>query len=467
MKNEEKIAVLKRIFTEDIEQFGRFFFPHHMSKPSPQFHKEIFRLYEGDYDRIAIGAPRGHAKSTITDLVYLAWEIVNNKRHFILLTSDTYSQAVLFLEAVKAEFEANDKLKAFYGDLKTDKWAEGEIIVGETMVKAVGAGMKVRGLKFNQYRPDLIIIDDLENDEAVQSRERREKLERWFNGALVPCLTPEPGKGRIVVIGTILHYDALLYKILGQESYHEYEKRLYRAINDWGPLWEEHLNLKDLDKKKKEYEEKGLLFQFYQEYQNNPISEENRKFKFEHLQYYTEDQIATKSLNTYLTIDRAYSLEKTADSTGIVVVSVDQENNWYVRMAEAFKGTEKEIIEKIFDIRGHFNIQKVGIEQKAFEYTIKPALVDEMRKRNMFFEVEELKDGGKAKVQRIEGLLPRYLAKTIFFKKEHTDIVDQLLTFPRNKHDDLIDSLAYQLDIAEQVFNAPAEEFSLYTQSYA
>ena len=57
--NEEKIAVLKRIFSEDIEQFGRFFFPHHMSKPSPKFHKEIFGLYEAEYDRIAIGAPRG------------------------------------------------------------------------------------------------------------------------------------------------------------------------------------------------------------------------------------------------------------------------------------------------------------------------------------------------------------------------------------------------------------------------
>lgn len=444
--NLTQIQVLKKIFADDIESFGKFFFPHHLQLDTPAFHKEIFDLYESDLTRIGCCAPRGHAKSTITDLVYLAWEIVHSKKKFILLVSDTYSQAVLFLEGLKAEFEGNDKLKYFYGDMTSRSWSEGEIIANGVMVKAIGAGMKVRGLKFHESRPDLIIIDDLENDEMVESPERREKLERWFNGALVPSLAKG---GRVVIIGTILHYDSLLYKIVSPNKYTEFTKRTYRALNP-EPLWPEHLDTVELEQIKQDYISKGQGSLFYQEYQNDPISDENRKFKLEKFKYYDSDaELDTKELNTYITIDRAYSLDKTADSTGIIVNSVDRDNNWYIRLAERFKGTEKELIDKIFGLYMYYNPVKFGIEQKAFTYTIKPALDDEMRKRGTFFLVEELKDLGRTKTIRIEGLIPRFETGSIYLRREHRDLIDELTRFPKAPHDDLIDALSYQLETAQ------------------
>jgi len=151
----------------------------------------------------------------------------------------------------------------------------------------------------------------------------------------------------------------------------------------------------------------------------------------------------------FITIDRAYSTDKTADATGILVVSVDKENNWYIRMAERFKGTEKELIDKIFGLYAYFIPKRVGVEQKAFKYTIKPALDDEMRKRNIFFTVEELKDLGRNKNVRIEGLVPRFETGSIYLDKNHTDLIDELIKFPKGIHDDLIDALAYQLEITE------------------
>ncbi len=447
MSQQDKLSLLKELFKRDLESFGQFFFKHHLKLSTPNFHRELYKLYENEeIKRIGIAAPRSHAKSTITDLVFLAWNIVHGKKKFILLVSDTYSQAALFLEAVKAELESNDLLIQFYGNLVTDKWSEGEIIAGSTMVKAVGAGMKVRGLKFKESRPDLIIVDDLENDEIVENLERRDKLERWFNGALVPSMDKF---GRLVMIGTILHYDSLLFKVISPGRYTEFQKKLYRAINDFGPLWPEHLNMVELDKIKQDYVSKGQGYLFYQEYQNDPVSDENRKFKLEKFKYdENEEELAAREMTTYITIDRAYSLAKTADSTGIIVNSVDRENNWHIRMAERFKGTEKELIDKIFGLYMYYNPVKFGIEQKAFEYTIKPALEDEMRKRNTFFLVEQLKDLGKSKVVRIEGLVPRFETGSIFIKRDQVDLIDELIKFPRSLHDDLIDALAYQLEIA-------------------
>ncbi len=445
-EQQKRIAVLKRVFHDDIEEFGKYFFPHHSELQTPEFHREIYTLYEGEEKRIALGAPRGHAKSTITDLIYLSWAIVHTKAQFVLLISDTHSQAVLFLDTLKAELESNEKLKAFYGDLTSNDWSESEITTNGIKIKALGAGMKVRGLKYRQYRPDLVIVDDLENDELVESKARREKLERWFNGALVPSMAKD---GRIIVIGTILHYDALLAKLLDPNQYTEYYKKTYRAINDEGALWESHLTLAQLNAIKDEYIQKGQGFLFYAEYQNDPVSSEYQKFKYEKIQFYNDDSLKEKNLNTYLLIDRAYSTENTADFTGIIVLSVDQENNWYVRIAERLKGEEKDLIDKIFYYVSHYGIKQAGIEQKAFLHTLKPTLDDEMRKRNQFFTIDELKDGGRAKELRIEGLLPRYESGSIYFLPEQKDLIDELIRFPKAAFDDLSDALSYGLNMAK------------------
>ena len=445
LTNEEKIAVIKKICKEDIECFGTFFFKNHLKLDTPEFHKEIYQLFESNLLNIAVAAPRGHAKSTITDLVYLAWAIIHKKTTFTLLISDTYSQATLFLDTLKAEFESNELLKQFYGNMVSGSWAEDEIVVNGIMVKALGAGMKVRGLKYHENRPDLVIVDDLENDELVESKERRHKLERWVNAALIPSIAKG---GRIVFIGTILHYDSILAKLLSKDQYLEFSKRTYRAINISGALWREHLNLIELEKIKQDYISKGQGYLFYREYQNEPVSDEYRKFKLEKFKFYEDNVLLAYSLNNYILIDRAYSLDKSADFTGIVVISVDIQNNWYIRIAERFKGTEGELINKIFDLKSYFNPIKIGIEQKAFTYTIKPTLDDEMRKRGIFFLVEELKDLGKAKTIRIEGLVPRFEVGTIFLKRDQTDLIDELITFPAAVHDDLCDALSYGLSLA-------------------
>lgn len=447
---EEKIQAVREIYKKDILLLGNTALPQHFKKKTPEFHKEIISLLMDDSKKfVVVGAPRGHSKSTLVDLLYLLWIIINKKAKFVLLISDTYSQAVLFLDAVKAEFESNELLRSLYGKLETDNWSEGEIIVNGIMVKALGAGMKVRGLKFRESRPDLVIVDDLENDELVQSKDRREKLERWFNGALLPSLA-EDGSAKVIVIGTILHFDSLLAKLLSDKYYTNWYKKTYKAIMNGKALWEEHLTIEELEIKKKQYAENGQLYLFYSEYMNEPVSSENCKFPIEKFQYFTEEEISKKQLRTYITIDRAYSKEKTADSTGIIVNSVDNDNNWYIRQAERFKGTEQELISKIIDLKQYYNPTKIAIEQKAFEYTIKPSLDIEMRKRNVFFVVEELKDGGQNKNMRIEGIVPRFLSKSIYFKAEQTDLIDELVTFPKAVHDDLSDALAYQLMVTNR-----------------
>ena len=450
MRTNEKIAILKKIFEKDIEQFAQFFYRHHLTLETPKFHKDLFRLLMSDHKKIAIAAPRGHAKTTIVDLIYLSWLIIHEKASFVLIISDTYSQSTLFLETLKSEFESNERLRSFYGDLVTPKWAEDEIVVGKVMIKALGANMKVRGLKYRNNRPDFIICDDLENDEMVESKERREKLARWFTGALIPSAQKD---AKIVIIGTILHYDSLLNTLVDEKRFPDWKKRIYRAIMDGKALWPEHLDLKELETIKQHYLQEGQGYLFYQEYMNDPVSDEFRKFKFEKIKYFDPKEQEGRQMNVYMAVDRAYGANKTSDFTGIVIVGIDADNRWYVLHAERFKGLENELIEKVFDLKKFFSPIKVGFEQRAYLYTLKPTLDEEMRRRNYFFTILELKDLNQSKNMRIESLLPRYEAGGIFFKKDQEALIDELTTFPRGVHDDLADAMAYIQTMASVPYN--------------
>ena len=300
MENQKKILVAKKIFKEDVASFSRFFYPHYCKKETPDFHRELFKIYKQGGKRIAIAAPRGHGKSTATDLFYLSHEILHNEEiNFVLIVSDTYTQSAMFLNTIKSEFETNDKLKAFY-NIEIERSSVNEIVVNGKLIKAIGANQKVRGLLWRENMPNLIIVDDLENDELVRSKERRYNLSNWFNASLVPSLSDN---GRIIMIGTVLHYDSLLENILGGEQYAEFETKRFKAIMEGSPLWADLWSLERLEELKISYIAKGKGFLFYQEYMNEPVSDENRKFKMEKMKYYEDKDIENRQFSNFCCID--------------------------------------------------------------------------------------------------------------------------------------------------------------------
>jgi len=68
----------------------------------------------------------------------------------------------------------------------------------------------LRGLRHRQYRPDLVIIDDVEDLESVKTKENRDKLWDWFAGEVMPI--GDVGT-KIVVVGNLLHEDSLMMRL--------------------------------------------------------------------------------------------------------------------------------------------------------------------------------------------------------------------------------------------------------------
>lgn len=386
--------------------------------------------------------PRGHFKSSCITIGYVIQQIALNPNIRILIANATLGNAKSFLREIKGHLEHNEALRAVIGDHvnKEDKWTETEIIsakrtrnLKEPTIQVAGVG---QGLASQHY--DLIVGDDLVNELTVTTAEQIEKTKNWFRLAL-SLLDPE---GSVILIGTRYHFGDL-YGWLIEEFSHEFSPQIHGAVENGQPIFPSRFTLNKLN----EIRRSQGSYIYSCQYLNNPVDDISAKFKKVNMQYYEEEELRGKQLYTTYTIDRAYSLNKTADKTAHVIVSTDLNNNWYVRLALQTQELEGALINRIFDNVAHFKVDRTGIEQLAYTATIKPALEDEMRRRNQFITVEELK-GRSSKISRIEGLVPRHEANTIYLLNDMMGLEDQLLRFPTATHDDLIDALAYQLDIA-------------------
>ena len=180
-------------------------------------------------------------------------------------------------------------------------------------------------MKYRRSRPGLIICDDLENDTLVETQEQRAKLKRWFFGALIPALKR---RGKLIVIGTILHEDALLMELLSAKSWVSLR---YAAIENGEPLWPENYSLADLDQIKEEYTAQNQLSLYYREYHNKIIDEETALFKREYFKYVTMTELHNRAekefFRTFLTLDPAYSTHKANDYSAFALVHTDRDKN--------------------------------------------------------------------------------------------------------------------------------------------
>ncbi|EHZ3394124.1 hypothetical protein K5T47_004786, partial [Salmonella enterica] len=242
-------AERKRCTEDPVSGYDFFvstYFPHYIRHASrSQLHNYLFERLpqivaspEGEND--AIAAPRGEAKSTLVSQLFVLWCIIRGIKHYPVIIMDSIDQAYPMLEAIKAELLYNPRLRHDFPGVCVQGrvWQMGTIVTANNIkVTVAGSGKKLRGLRHGPYRPDLVILDDIENDENVQSPEQRDKLDNWLKKTVLP-LGEAGGKTDVVYIGTILHYDSVLSRTLSNPMW---RTARFKAIIRWPDnmkLWE-------------------------------------------------------------------------------------------------------------------------------------------------------------------------------------------------------------------------------------
>lgn len=436
-------------------------------KDTPDFHRELWELCCSEHPLVAIGAPRGHAKSTAVTHAYTLAAVLFREHQFVLVVSDTEGQASGFLGDIKKELQNNEQLIQLFGIKGFPKDSETDLIVELEdgwmfRIMAKGSEQKVRGLKWSNKRPDLIIGDDLENDEIVMNQERRDKFKRWFRGALLPCRGP---KGKVRIVGTVLHMGSMLNDLLpsgklsvdtGIKVYSTnpraaWKSVKYRAHNeDFSKiLWPDMFPIKRLKEIRHECVESGYPDLYSQEYLNEPIDDSVSYFRKTDFIAWTEmdkRNIREKSLPLlfYAGCDLAISQKERADYTSIQIVGVDANNTMYHMDSIRARMDSKEIVETLIQVQVKYNLQWLAMEKDRITQAIGPFLKEEMIKRGVFINIIELTPS-QDKPTRARSLQARMRMGSVRFNKDadwYPILENEFLRFPRDIHDDQVDALS-------------------------
>lgn len=215
-----KAERLARVRQDDgFQFFMETYLPHYVRGDHSLFHQSIFRrvpeiLQSEKGVRDLFIAPRGSSKSTHLSLGFALYCVMLGLKRYILEICDVYGQAALLVEALKAELTTNPRLSHDFPEAcgQGRVWREGEIITANNIrLEGLGALQKIRGRRHGPYRPDLVFLDDIENDENVRSADQRRKLESWIDRAVLKVGPPD-GSMDVIYVGTVLHFDAVIVR---------------------------------------------------------------------------------------------------------------------------------------------------------------------------------------------------------------------------------------------------------------
>jgi len=465
------------------------FFPERFYMPFAEpVHGKIFNLIDGPDQKVAIAAPRGWGKTSIVALALMARYILFNHTGFICYINKSHDAASLQTENLRRELVTNKMIKHFFGDFKGRDVAKTEFeetfskkawVAYNTLVWPRGAGQQVRGVLFKNDRPGLIIIDDLEDPQKINNEDIRKAWYEWLYADVIKAVPRLHKNWKIVYIDTLKHEDSVLQKLL--ESPEWASIRLEACDDEFNSTAPQFMSNADIQKEWQEHLDSGQTDVFFRELRNLPISTKDSAFQRDYFKYYNITSNESKreedlnvldvevqnnqNIETVVILDPAKTVKIHSAESAIIGIGIDLNSaRLYVRDAISEKMYPDEIYDALFGMGIRLGAKVLGIEETGLAEFIKQPIKNEMFRRGSFFELIWLKarggsNGEKGKTLRIKELVPYYRGGYIYHNAANAAIKkleQQLLMFPRSRLWDLMDCLAYiveMLELGERYFS--------------
>lgn len=471
---------------------------------APEFHLEMTDIIDSVSSdkrnaKVAVAAPRSHAKSTWYTKAFPIHQVVYRLRKYIIIISETPTVATANMEWIRGQLKYNDKLRNDFGELLSPKDQANEKDNSEefiawhkdesgrkrhlTLVQAASTGQALRGRNWNGSRPDLIVCDDLEDARPggnASTPEQRNKLRDWFSQTVMALGDPKGERTAFVVVGTTVHFDSLLMNLLYKRS--DFETKVYRAIIDEPKrmdLWEEcrkiYIDRENpdrladanafYDKYKSEllngarvlWGEVQSLYKlmrwkwdngskaFNTEYMNNPIDEESMVFNPQEFTYW-DDAFPNKEFphaeySISMGVDMALGKER-GDYSAITVVAKHKETGiTYVVDSYGERIKVDAFIEEVVGKAIEWEPDVVAVEAVAAQEFFADVLKAELANAGYpsYTRLKKIYSRTRKEL-RIEALLPSIENKTLQFSRRHSLLLEQFERYGQGGHDDTIDS---------------------------
>lgn len=497
---------------KSILAFAGIYLKHHLECPPSQTHLDIYCLLQRILlkrgNKVAIAAPRDFGKSTLVTLIYILYCICYAEEKHILVISNTSSQACQILDNVRKELTENLLFHSDFPELygpggRLIRSREGDLITYNNIkVYGLGAKQNVRGRRFGNSRPSLVIGDDLESAESAMSDESRQKIKNWFEKSVLKVGTPETN---YILIGNLFHPYSLQGEYVNKELSPGWESYVYSAIISWptSKLWEEWKLIRRsqsqykgekgpqaartfYDDHKEEMNQGVVLLwpkryniltlmelnednplSFMSEFQNMPVDYRICPFQLNQFHYWTDAYRSSEELLRSLGEDVDYFLAcdpsvgesvTKNDYSAIAIVARDRKHKvMYLIEADIKRRSLDDLLNDILAYCKRYKFTKVGFEANNFQSLLVSNFKKLLRDNGLSMNVVPIKNMTD-KVRRVIGLLPYLKSGQLQLSKNFRLLLEQLEFFPRAKNDDGPDALEMVVRLCEDNQN----EFSFW-----
>lgn len=503
---------------------------HATTRPSRMHRQVIEILQEATVSRqrkIAIAAPRGHAKTTLVSLAYVLWSALHGKESLILLLSATSEQAQQLLRDIRRELTENPLLQSDFPEVCAPLLAPRQtgVVIKQNRIelpngvciRVLGSQQALRGMKHRDQRPTLIVADDLENLEQVESEEQREKLRSWFYGTLLKAGQPSTN---VVVIGTVLHHDSLLGRLTNKrEATGGWRCERYKAVESFSvaePMWQRWEDIRRGDELFEEASGDGAADAYFRansvemlrgtqvlwperesyldlmkmrldegeasfqaEKQNEPVDPETCLFARTRIRFWdagggvdgashaTPEEVhraLSPSVHFVMACDPSLGGQHgRGDYGAVILLARDDRSNGdegiYVLHAMIERRKPNELIEYMVELARQYPIDETVIESNQFQAVMADDLQKRLQGIGAYSSIEKLNNRSNKRA-RILGLEPIINSGRLRFCSQDTRLLAQLREFPLGKYDDGPDALEMAVNAAKEPMSY-AREFSL------
>ncbi len=448
------------------EIFSKLMFPERFYRKFGSIHKEFFRLLDDDTNQFtALAAPRGWGKTSLDTISFPARRICFEQVRFVVVVSCTRDLAAQNVKNLARELTGNENIQELIGDLKGETWAEGSGRIETStgiVVLARGAGQQIRGLLERGFRPDLIIVDDLEDAEAYRLGDAEaymRNLKEWFYADLIGAIDRK--RTRVVVVGTILHADSLLANLLEDPDW--VSLRMELCDDNYISNFPDFMTSEEVATLAEGFARRGQLDVFYREYRNLPIAREDAVFTQDLFKHWTNETLGERFLDKVVIVDPAKTVKIHSDYTAIESWGFDSIKNGIFQLdLENARLHPEQIYAHSAEMADRVGTRVIGIETTSLNEFITYPFNNFLLSKG-FPPAVELKAKAK-KNERIAQLAPLYRMGSIWHhpdKRIHGPLEAQLMAFPRGKHVDCADCAAYLLEmfhIGSRFFSLPENE---------
>lgn len=402
--------------------------------------------------RDAFIAPRDAGKSTWLFKILPMWAAAHGHVKFVAAFADSGPQAKKHLSTFKRELEANPLLVADFPDLCQPLKRRGNLTVSDTqdlyqaqsgfVFAAGGADVSVLGMKVEDKRPDLLILDDLEPDEASYSDYQMNQRLNTLTDAILPLNI----RARVILAGTVTMPGSITHQLIkstvpGEETEdwittEKFKVHHYKpiAVDDDGnerSLWPEKWPMDWLNSVRH-------TRSFAKNYENNPLAIDG--------QYWTRDDFTYGSVPcaiTVLSVDGAVTDNKKSDFTGLAVVGAtphkpgDPRRRCEVKYAVGVKLLGKALRARILKIIEMYPEIKVIMVEANQGGELWREVMHDMPVKVVLFNNSEPKEVRAGKVHAYYQRIPTRVLHTERLQQAEENMVG----FPRLKHDDIVDAV--------------------------